>query len=159
MPQSAVLTQAAFSFVGTEVVAVSISRSIFYKSALCNPPFKSRRSLLAKRRILGAAYRRRSSGSISVLFCSILGVDNLTLVCQTHSQLNVCVGTLIIGLLVPYNDPSLRLSSGDVASSPFVIAIQRTGIKGLPSVSRDLYIERIQTSTESYTTFRSSTLL
>jgi len=44
------------------------------------------------------------------------------------------VGTLIIGLLVPSNDEGLKLDSGTAASSPFVIAIKRAGIKGLPSV-------------------------
>lgn len=42
---------------------------------------------------------------------------------------------LMIGLLVPYNDPSLiGASSVDAAASPFVIAITTHGIKGLPSV-------------------------
>ncbi|BGP45246.1 hypothetical protein JCM10450v2_001063 [Rhodotorula kratochvilovae] len=41
---------------------------------------------------------------------------------------------LIIGLLVSSNDPRLNLSTGDAASSPFVIAIQDAGIKALPSV-------------------------
>ena len=48
----------------------------------------------------------------------------------------VALGTLIIGLLVPSNNPNLNLSSKNAGSSPFVIAIQRAGIKGLPSVSR-----------------------
>lgn len=38
------------------------------------------------------------------------------------------------GLLVPSNDPGLNLGDGTAASSPFVIAIVRSGIKGLPSV-------------------------
>jgi amino acid transporter len=41
----------------------------------------------------------------------------------------------VIGLLVPSNDPDLNLQSGNAAASPFVIAIKRAGIKGLPSVS------------------------
>ncbi|KAK9452404.1 amino acid permease/ SLC12A domain-containing protein [Limtongia smithiae] len=46
----------------------------------------------------------------------------------------VC-GIFIIGMLVPYNDSNLLNSSGDDASSsPFVIAFNRAGIKGLPSV-------------------------
>ncbi|QPG73287.1 amino acid permease [Brettanomyces nanus] len=42
----------------------------------------------------------------------------------------------LIGLLVPYNDPSLlnATSSVDAQASPFVIAIVDHGIKGLPSV-------------------------
>ena len=43
-------------------------------------------------------------------------------------------GVIIIGLLVPSNDPGLNLSDGTAASSPFVIAIKRAGIKVLPSV-------------------------
>jgi len=35
---------------------------------------------------------------------------------------------IVIGLLVPSNDPRLNLSTGDAASSPFVIAIQDAGI-------------------------------
>ncbi|QLQ79280.1 hypothetical protein HG537_0B06280 [Torulaspora globosa] len=42
---------------------------------------------------------------------------------------------LLIGMLVPYNDPRLiGASSVDAAASPFVIAIVSHGIKGLPSV-------------------------
>ncbi|EJS42855.1 gap1p [Saccharomyces arboricola H-6] len=42
---------------------------------------------------------------------------------------------LMVGLLVPYNDPNLiGASSVDAAASPFVIAIKTHGIKGLPSV-------------------------
>ena len=43
------------------------------------------------------------------------------------------LGTFIIGLLVPSNDPDLNLNS-TAAGSPFVIAIKNAGIKGLPSV-------------------------
>lgn len=40
----------------------------------------------------------------------------------------------VVGLLVPYNDPNLGVSTGNAQQSPFVIAFQRLGIKGLPSV-------------------------
>ena len=43
-------------------------------------------------------------------------------------------GVIVIGLLVPSNNPGLNLNDGTAASSPFVIAIQRAGIKVLPSV-------------------------
>jgi amino acid transporter len=45
-------------------------------------------------------------------------------------------GVTIIGLLVPSNHPSLNITEGKgtAAASPFVIAIQTAGIKGLPSV-------------------------
>lgn len=47
------------------------------------------------------------------------------------------LGTLVIGLLVPSNDPRLNLKDvkGTAGASPFVIAIERAGIKSLPSVS------------------------
>jgi Amino acid permease len=43
-------------------------------------------------------------------------------------------GTVIIGLLVPSNNPDLNLDTATAASSPFVIAIYNAGIKALPSV-------------------------
>ncbi|KAG6817558.1 hypothetical protein H0H87_006935 [Tephrocybe sp. NHM501043] len=43
-------------------------------------------------------------------------------------------GTAVIGLLVPHTDQTLSLADGTATSSPFVIAIQNAGIKGLPSV-------------------------
>lgn len=39
-----------------------------------------------------------------------------------------------LGLLVPYNDPNLAISTGTAQQSPFVIAFQRAGIKVLPSI-------------------------
>ncbi len=46
------------------------------------------------------------------------------------------ISLLLVGLLVPYTDKKLvgGSSSYDAKASPFVIAIQRGGIKGLPSV-------------------------
>ena len=44
------------------------------------------------------------------------------------------LGTFCIGLLVPSNDPRLKLGSGTAASSPFVIAMNNAGIKALPSI-------------------------
>ena len=49
-------------------------------------------------------------------------------------------GTAVISLLVPSNDPDLNLKTGTAAASPFVIAIQRAGIKGLPSVRSESLI-------------------
>ncbi|KAJ7445221.1 amino acid permease/ SLC12A domain-containing protein [Mycena galericulata] len=43
-------------------------------------------------------------------------------------------GILIVGMLVPSTDPDLLQSTGTAASSPFVLAMTRVGIKGLPSV-------------------------
>jgi amino acid transporter len=89
----AVLTQAAFSFIGTEIVAIAAGEAK-------NP-----------RRTLPKAIRR--------VYIRIL--------------LFYIGGTLVIGLLVPSNNPDLTLKSG-TAESPFVIAIETAGIKSLPSI-------------------------
>lgn len=89
----AVLTQAAFSFIGTEIVAIAAGEAK-------NP-----------RRTLPKAIRR--------VYIRIL--------------LFYIGGTLVIGLLVPSNNPLLKLNSG-TAQSPFVIAIETAGIKSLPSI-------------------------
>ncbi|WWC72409.1 uncharacterized protein I206_106371 [Kwoniella pini CBS 10737] len=44
------------------------------------------------------------------------------------------VTLFIVGLIVPYNDKNLLQSTGTAASSPFVIAAQRAGVKVLPSI-------------------------
>lgn len=44
------------------------------------------------------------------------------------------LGTLVIGVLVPSDNPSLNLTDRNAAASPFVIAIQTAGIQGLPSL-------------------------
>ncbi|KJA26160.1 hypothetical protein HYPSUDRAFT_199366 [Hypholoma sublateritium FD-334 SS-4] len=91
-----VLTQAAFSYVGTEVVAIAAAEAK-------NP-----------RRNIPKAVKRVSARII----------------------LFYILGTTVIGLLVPSNSPGLNLAStkGTAAASPFVIAIERAGIKSLPSV-------------------------
>lgn len=40
----------------------------------------------------------------------------------------------VVGLLVPYNDKNLGISTGTAEQSPFVIAFTRAGIKVLPSI-------------------------
>ncbi|KAF4572738.1 hypothetical protein EYR40_004180 [Pleurotus pulmonarius] len=90
----AVMTQAAFSFIGTEIVAIAAGEAK-------NP-------------------RRNLPKAIKRVYIRIL--------------LFYIGGTIIIGLLVPSNADGLNLSSGDAASSPFVIAIQNAGIKALPSI-------------------------
>lgn len=45
-----------------------------------------------------------------------------------------CLAVLILGMLVPFNDPDIATGTGTANSSPFVIAIKRAGIKGLDSV-------------------------
>ncbi|KAH9811814.1 amino acid permease/ SLC12A domain-containing protein [Melampsora americana] len=44
------------------------------------------------------------------------------------------VGTAVISVLVPSNERRLLLSVSTGAKSPFVIAVQKAGIKGLPSI-------------------------
>lgn len=51
-----------------------------------------------------------------------------------YFQFSRIVLTLLLGLLVPYNDPNLGISTGAAEQSPFVIAFQRAGIKVLPSI-------------------------
>lgn len=40
----------------------------------------------------------------------------------------------VVGILVPYNDENLGISTGTAEQSPFVIAFTRAGIKALPSI-------------------------
>ena len=89
------MTQAAFSFIGTEIVAIAAGEAK-------NP-------------------RRNLPKAIKRVYIRIL--------------LFYIGGTTVIGLLVPSNNPHLKLDSGNAGASPFVIAIQIAGIKGLPSVS------------------------
>ncbi|KZT65366.1 amino acid permease [Daedalea quercina L-15889] len=89
-----VMTQAGFSFVGTEVVAIAGAEAK-------NP-------------------RRNIPRAIRNVYIRIL--------------LFYIGGVTVIGLLVPYTDEQLNLENGTAAASPFVIAIQTAGIKGLPSL-------------------------
>lgn len=89
----AVLTQAAFSYIGTEIVAIAAGEAK-------NP-------------------RRNIPRAIKRVFVRIL--------------VFYLGGTFVIGIIVPYNEPSLRLGSG-VGKSPFVIAIKNAGIPVLPSI-------------------------
>ncbi|KAF8174894.1 amino acid permease [Pholiota molesta] len=92
----AVLTQAAFSYLGTELVAIAAGEAK-------NP-----------RRNIPKAIKRVYVRKYPSLYF---------------------LGTLVIGLLVPSNDPRLNLKDvqGTAGASPFVIAISRAGIKSLPS--------------------------
>ncbi|EEA25380.1 proline-specific permease, putative [Talaromyces marneffei ATCC 18224] len=40
----------------------------------------------------------------------------------------------IVGLIVPYNDKQLQISTGTAQQSPFVIAFQRSGVSVIPSI-------------------------
>ncbi|KXN90682.1 putative proline-specific permease put4 [Leucoagaricus sp. SymC.cos] len=44
------------------------------------------------------------------------------------------LGILMIGMLVAYDDPALLQSSGTAAQSPFVIAVNRAGVKVFPHI-------------------------
>ncbi|KAJ7774202.1 amino acid permease [Mycena maculata] len=90
----AVMTQAAFSYIGTEIVAIAAGEAK-------NP-------------------RRNLPKAIKRVYIRIL--------------LFYIGGVIIIGLLVPSNDPGLNLNGTNAAGSPFVIAISRSGIKSLPSI-------------------------
>ncbi|KAI0750026.1 amino acid permease [Daedaleopsis nitida] len=89
-----VLEQSAFSFIGTEIVAIAAGEAK-------NP-------------------RRNLPKAIKRVYIRIL----LFYIC----------GVIIIGLLVPSNEGDLNLKTSNAAKSPFVIAIKRAGIAGLPSV-------------------------
>ncbi|KAH9814322.1 amino acid permease/ SLC12A domain-containing protein [Melampsora americana] len=90
----AVLIQAAFSYIGTEITAITAGEAKNPKKSLPSA-------------IKGVALR----------------------ICMFY-----ILGTFVIGLLVASDDPRLNLDSHDAASSPFVIAIQNSGIKTLPSI-------------------------
>ncbi|KAJ6599363.1 amino acid permease [Mycena vulgaris] len=90
----AVMIQAAFSYIGTEIVAIAAGEAK-------NP-------------------RRNLPKAIKRVYIRIL--------------LFYIGGVIIIGLLVPSTDPGLNIISQTAAASPFVIAIQRSGIKTLPSI-------------------------
>ncbi|KAG8216141.1 amino acid permease-domain-containing protein [Butyriboletus roseoflavus] len=44
------------------------------------------------------------------------------------------ISVIVVGMLVPSNDPSLFQTGGSAGQSPFVIAFQRAGVKVLPSI-------------------------
>ncbi|EDR13114.1 APC amino acid permease [Laccaria bicolor S238N-H82] len=44
------------------------------------------------------------------------------------------LGIIMVGMLVAYNDPALLQNSGTAAQSPFVIAINRAGVRVLPHI-------------------------
>ncbi|KIJ15769.1 amino acid-polyamine-Organocation superfamily protein [Paxillus involutus ATCC 200175] len=91
---ASVATQAAFSYIGTEAVAVAAAEAK-------NP-------------------RRNIPKAIKRVYIRVL--------------LFYIGGVLIIGLLVPSNNPLLDLNSDNASASPFVIAFNTAGIKTLPSI-------------------------
>ena len=95
-----VFVQAAFSFIGTEIIATTLGEA--------QNPRKTVPSAIKR-----VFYR--------LLFFYVGGI-------------------FIISVLVPYTDPRLLSSSGNATASPFVIAIQNAGIKGLPSVANAVFL-------------------
>ncbi|KAJ9113727.1 hypothetical protein QFC20_001752 [Naganishia adeliensis] len=85
---------AAFSFLGTEIVAVTAGEA-------ANP-------------------RKTMPGAIRRVFWRLL--------------MFYVLGIWVISVLVPYDDPRLLSGGGDARASPFVIAIDNAGVKGLPHV-------------------------
>ncbi|GAA5983485.1 hypothetical protein JCM11641_005824 [Rhodosporidiobolus odoratus] len=67
------------------------------------------------------------------------------------------LGCLVIGLLVSKDDPALLRNDGTAMSSPFVIAIERAGIKVLPSVVNAAFLISATSAASSglYTASRS----
>ncbi|KAI5477899.1 amino acid transmembrane transporter [Pseudohyphozyma bogoriensis] len=90
----AVLVQASYSYLGTEIVAIAAGEA-------ANP-------------------KKTLPRAIKTVYIRIL--------------MFYIVGTFVIGLLVSSADPRLDLSTGTAISSPFVIAINNAGIKGLPGL-------------------------
>lgn len=63
--------------------------------------------------------------------------QNIPLACKrvfARVALFYVLAVLIVGMLIPSNDPNLNDTSGTAAQSPFVIAAGRAGIKVVPSI-------------------------
>lgn len=60
------------------------------------------------------------------------------------------LGTLAIGVLVPYNDPNLLNGGAGAAHSPWVIAIDRAGIKALPSIINAVILTSASSSANAF---------
>lgn len=71
-------------------------------------------------------------------------------------------GALCVGILVPYNNPTLQATLGvtkpGAAGSPYVIAMQNLGIKVLPDIMNILLITSAFSAGNSYTYCSSRTL-
>ena len=55
------------------------------------------------------------------------------------------IGVFILGLIVPFNEPRLVTGTGNAASSAWVIAIQRSGIKALPHITNACFLSTLPT--------------
>jgi len=68
------------------------------------------------------------------------------------------VGALTVGVLIPYNDPTLTgilngdaAGGGTAAASPYVIAMQNLGVSGLPHLVNALLVTSIFSAGNTYT--------
>ncbi|WWC86560.1 uncharacterized protein L201_001437 [Kwoniella dendrophila CBS 6074] len=68
-------------------------------------------------------------------------------------------GSLIIGMTVPYTNKKLLAGTGNAASSPFVIAIEASGIKVLPSIFNAAILTSAWSAGNTYIYVASRTLL
>ena len=60
------------------------------------------------------------------------------------------LGSLAIGVLVPYNDPQLLNKSGTAAASPWVIAINRARVPALPSIINAVILTSASSSANAF---------
>ena len=85
-----------------------------------------------------AAYSFAGIESISVAAAETQNPrQNIPMACKrvfARVSLFYILAVLIVGLLVPSNDPNLNDTSGTASQSPFVIAATRAGIKIVPSI-------------------------
>jgi amino acid transporter len=85
-----------------------------------------------------AAYSFAGIESISVAAAEIQNPrQNIPMACKrvfARVSLFYILAVLMVGLLVPSNDPNLNDASGTASQSPFVIAATRAGIKIVPSI-------------------------
>lgn len=72
------------------------------------------------------------------------------------------LGSLCVGIVVPYNDHALLNAISNArpgaGSSPYVIAMQRMGIKGLPHIVNALVLTAVYSAGNSYVYCASRTL-
>ena len=52
------------------------------------------------------------------------------------------IGVFMLGLICPYDDPRLVTGTGNAASSAWVVAIQRAGIKVLPHIANACFLSK-----------------
>ncbi|UKZ52839.1 hypothetical protein TrVGV298_006626 [Trichoderma virens] len=69
-----------------------------------------------------------------VMLTAAFSYGNIQVVAISGVLLFYVLSIFIVGLIVPYNDPSLAISTGTAQQSPFVIAFQRSGVKVVPSI-------------------------